>query len=133
MISANQRKLTKELIPDEKPKKKKTQKELFEKGKDTENKKQKKKPTTFKEKFNKKHKQPLNKSNSLKEISDLSGYTMKGIKGIFNKGIGAYKTNPQSVRPHIKSAEAWAYSRVYASISKGSKAAKIDKDLLIKK
>ena len=133
MISANQRKLTKELIPDEKPKKKKTQKELFEKGKDTENKKQKKKPTTFKEKFNKKHKQPLNKSNSLKEISDLSGYTMKGIKGIFNKGIGAYKTNPQSVRPQVKSARQWGVSRLYASISKGSKSAKIDKDLLIKK
>lgn len=30
MISANQRKLTKELIPNEKPKKKKNQKELFE-------------------------------------------------------------------------------------------------------
>tara|TARA_B100001063_G_C16635166_1_gene487952 strand:+ start:112 stop:513 length:402 start_codon:yes stop_codon:yes gene_type:complete len=133
MISANQRKLTKELIPVEKPKKKKTQKELFEKGKDTEKKKQKKKPTTFKEKFNKKHNQPLNKSNSLKEISDLSGYTMKGIKGIFNKGIGAYKTNPQSVRPQVKSAEQWAYARVYASVTKGSKSAKIDKDLLIKK
>tara|TARA_R110001599_G_scaffold84660_2_gene227889 strand:- start:8 stop:151 length:144 start_codon:yes stop_codon:yes gene_type:complete len=43
MISANQRKLTKELIPVEKPKKKKTQKELFEKGKDTVTKKKKKK------------------------------------------------------------------------------------------
>jgi len=130
MISANQRKLTKELIPDEKPKKKKTQKELFEKGKED---KPKKKGLTYKEKFNKKHKQPLNKSNSLKEISDLSGYTLKGIKGIYNKGIGAYKTNPQSVRPQVKSAEQWAYARVYASVSKGSKSAKIDKDLLIKK
>lgn len=132
MNSANQRKLIKEIIPEEKPKKKKTQKELFEKGKDTEKKKQKIKPTTFKEKFNKKHNQPLNKSNSLKEISDLSGYTLKGIKGIFNKGIGAYKTNPQSVRPHIKSAEAWAYGRIYSAVM-GGKSAKIDKDLLIKK
>ena len=130
MISATQRKLTKELIPDEPIKKKKKQSELFEKGKED---KSKKKGLTYKEKFNKKHKQPLNKSNSLKEISDLSGYTMKGIKGIYNKGIGAFKTNRSAVRPHIKSAEAWAYSRVYASISKGSKSAKIDKDLLIKK
>jgi len=133
MISANQRKLTKELIPVEKPKKKKTQKELFEKGKDTEKKKQKKKPTTFKEKFNKKHKQPLNKSNSLKEISDLSGYELKGLKKIVEKGEGAYFSNPQSVRPQVKSARQWGVSRLYASISKGSKSAKIDKDLLIKK
>jgi len=133
MISANQRKLTKELIPVEKPKKKKTQKELFEKGKDTEKKKQKKKPTTFKEKFNKKHNQPLNKSNSLKEISDLSGYELKGLKKIVEKGEGAFYSNKASVRPQVKSARQWGVSRLYASISKGSKSAKIDKDLLIKK
>lgn len=88
---------------------------------------------TFKQKFNKKHKQPLNKSNSLKEISKLSGYTLSGLQKIYNKGIGAYKTNPQSVRPNVKSAEQWAIARVYASISKGSKSSKIDKDLLVKK
>jgi len=129
MIIASQKKIVKDLIPNEPKKKKKTQKELFE----IKEKKDKKKALTYKQKFNKKHKQPLNKSNSLKEISELSGYELKGLKGIYNKGIGAYKTNPQSVRPQVKSAEAWAYSRVYASVSKGSKSAKIDKDLLIKK
>lgn len=128
MNSANQRKLIKEIIPDEKPKKKKTQKELFE----MKEKKDKKKPLTYKQKFNKKHKQPLNKSNSLKEISELSGYELKGLKGIYNKGIGAYKTNPQSVRPQVKSAEQWAYGRIYSAVM-GGKSAKIDKDLLIKK
>jgi len=88
---------------------------------------------TFKQKFNKKYKQPLNKSNSLKEISNLSGYTLSGLQKIYNKGIGAYKNNPQSVRPNVKSAEQWAIARVYASISKGSKSSKIDKDLLVKK
>jgi len=83
--------------------------------------------STFKQKFNKKHNQPLNKSNSLKEISKLSGYEMKGLKTIYNKGIGAYKTNPQSVRPQVKSAEQWAMARVYASINPQSKAYKIDK------
>jgi len=87
---------------------------------------------TFKEKFNKKYKQPLKQSNSLKEISKLSGYKLSGLQKIYNKGIGAYKTNPQSVRPNVKSAEQWAIARVYASISKGSKANKIDKDLLVK-
>ncbi len=129
MISANQRKLTKELIPDEKPKKKKTQKELFEKGKED---KPKKKGLTYKEKFNKKHKQPLNKSNSLKEISLLSGYELKGIKKIVEKGEGAFYSNKASVRPQVKSARQWGVSRLYSAVM-GGKAAKIDKDLLIKK
>ncbi len=89
--------------------------------------------STFKQKFNKKHKQPLNKSNSIKEISKLSGYKLSGLQKIYNKGIGAYKTNPQSVRPNVKSKEQWAIARIYASISKGSKSSKIDKELLIKK
>ena len=88
---------------------------------------------TYKQKFNKKYKQPKDKSNTLQEISKLTGYTLKGLKGIYNKGIGAYKTNPQSVRPNVKSKEQWAMARVYASISPGSKSAKIDKDLLVKK
>jgi hypothetical protein len=74
-------------------------------------------PQTYKQQFNKKHKQPLNKSNSLKEISDLSGYKLSGIKTIFEKGKGAYKSNPQSVRPHVKSASQWGYARVYASVN----------------
>ena len=72
---------------------------------------------TYKSQFNKKHKQPLSQSNSLEDISKLSGYKLKGIKTIFDKGKGAFKSNPKSVRPHITSAEAWGYSRVYASIN----------------
>ena len=74
-----------------------------------------------------------NESHTLSEISKLSGYTLKGLRGIYNKGIGAYKTNPQSVRPNVKSKEQWAMARVYASIHPGSKSSKIDKKLLIKK
>ena len=44
---------------------------------------------TYKNKFNKKYKQPKNKSNSLKEISDLTGYELSGIKTIYNKGKGS--------------------------------------------
>jgi len=82
---------------------------------------------TYKQQFNKKHKQPQNQSNSLEDIARLSGYELKGIKTIFKKGKGAYKTNPQSVRPHIKSASEWGYARVYASVNPKSKAYKIDK------
>ena len=66
---------------------------------------------TYKEQFNKKHKQKLSQSNSLEDISRLSGYKLKGIKEIFMKGKGAFKSNPGSVRPHIKSPEQWAYAR----------------------
>jgi len=85
---------------------------------------------TYKQKFNKKHGQPLNESNSLKKISQLSKIPLKNIKAIFAKGKGAYFTNPASVRSFVTSANQWAYARVYASISPGSKSSKIDKDLL---
>jgi len=88
---------------------------------------------TYKEDFNRKYKFPLKTGHSLKEISKLTGYQLKGLKTIFNKGVGAFKTNPQSVRPHIKSPEAWAYARVYASINPKSKAYKVDKIHLKKK
>ena len=88
--------------------------------------------TTYKQKFNKKYKQKIDKSNSLKNISKLSGYKLEGLKDIFDKGIGAYKTNPQSVRPSVKSPEQWAYARVYSAVM-GGKAAKFDKNLLVKK
>lgn len=87
---------------------------------------------TYKQRFNKKYKQKINEPNSLKDISKLSGYKLSGLKKIFDKGIGAYKTNPQSVRPSVTSPEAWAYGRTYSAVM-GGKASKIDKDLLIKK
>ena len=88
---------------------------------------------TYKMKFNKKYKQPLNKSNSLSDISRLTGYKLSGLRTIYNKGVGAYKTNPASVRPNVKSPEQWAMARVYASVNKSSKAYKIDKVHLKKK
>jgi len=85
---------------------------------------------TYKQRFNKKHGFDKDKSHSLKEISKLSGYKLSNIKKIFQKGKGAFYSNPSSVRPNITSATAWSYSRVYASIYPGSKSGKIDKDLL---
>ena len=89
--------------------------------------------TTFKQKFNKKHKQPINESNSIAKIAKLSGISLANAKKIVKKGEGAYKTNPSSVRPQVMSATQWGLARLYASVSKGSKSSKIDKDLLIKK
>ena len=80
---------------------------------------------TWKEKYNKKYGFELNKSHSLSKIAKKTGVSKKGIQKIYNKGIGAYKTNPQSVRPNVKSKEQWAYARVYSSVM-GGNAAKVD-------
>tara|TARA_R110002126_G_C10332101_1_gene489986 strand:+ start:595 stop:870 length:276 start_codon:yes stop_codon:yes gene_type:complete len=90
-------------------------------------------PLTYKNQFNKKHGFKLNESHSLSQIAILSGYKLSGIKKIFNRGVGAYKTNPKSVRPQVTSAEQWAYARVYAAVNKKSKAYRIDKYFLIKR
>lgn len=82
---------------------------------------------TYKQQFNKKYKQPQSQSNSLADIARLTGYKKAGLQTIYNKGIGAYKTNPQSVRPNVKSPEQWSYARVYAAVNPKSKAHKIDK------
>jgi len=88
---------------------------------------------TYREKYNKKYGYKLNESHSLKEISDKTGYTLQSLKIIKEKGEGAFYSNPQSVRKHVKSADEWGMSRVYASISPGSKSNKIDKIHLKKK
>lgn len=86
---------------------------------------------TYRNRFNKKYGFPPNESHSLEEIAKISGYDLRGIQTIFNKGIGAYKTNPQSVRPMVKSPEQWGYARVYSSVM-GGKAARIDDSQLNK-
>jgi hypothetical protein len=85
---------------------------------------------TYKQQFNKKYGFKLNEPHSLEEIAKLTGYKLSGIKTIFQKGKGAYKTNPQSVRPNVKSPEQWAYARVYASVNPKSKSYQIDKSHL---
>tara|TARA_R110002012_G_scaffold5445_1_gene24769 strand:- start:8650 stop:8967 length:318 start_codon:yes stop_codon:yes gene_type:complete len=84
---------------------------------------------TWKTKFNKKYKQPADQSNSLTKIAKLTGIPRGRIQRIYNKGVGAYKTNPSSVRPNVKSKEQWAYARVYSAVM-GGKASKVDKNEL---
>jgi hypothetical protein len=80
---------------------------------------------TYKQKFNEKYNFNPNESHSLEEISDATGVSLKGLKEIYTKGIGAYKTNPSSVRPNVKSKEQWAMARVYSAVM-GGKASKVD-------
>lgn len=88
---------------------------------------------TYKNKFNKKYGFDKDQSHSLQDIAKITGYKLSGLQSIYNRGIGAYKTNPQSVRPNVKSPEQWAMSRVYASVSPGSKSSVVDKSFLLKK
>tara|TARA_Y100001973_G_scaffold78808_1_gene115741 strand:+ start:409 stop:2655 length:2247 start_codon:yes stop_codon:yes gene_type:complete len=38
--------------------------------------------------------------------------TYRMLQSVFNRGIGAYRTNPGSVRPSVTSEDQWAYARV---------------------
>ena len=53
---------------------------------------------------------------------------------VFNRGVGAYNTNPQSVRPNVTSPEQWALARVnsflYALKNGKFRSGKHDQDLL---
>jgi len=80
---------------------------------------------TYKQKFNKKYGFPADTSHSISEIAKITKYKKAGLDVIYNKGVGAYKTNPASVRPSVKSPEQWAMARVYSAVM-GGKAATVD-------
>ena len=80
---------------------------------------------TYKNKYNAKYGYSESESHSLEQISKDTGISMKGLQQIYNKGIGAYKLNPSSVRPNVKSKEQWAMARVYSAVM-GGKASKVD-------
>tara|TARA_R110001592_G_scaffold82916_1_gene245519 strand:+ start:38 stop:307 length:270 start_codon:yes stop_codon:yes gene_type:complete len=86
---------------------------------------------SYKNKFNKKYKFKKDEPHNLKEISKITGYKYSGLKKIFEKGEGAFFSNPSSVRKIVKSPQQWAYARVYSAVM-GGKASKVDKDLLKK-
>ena len=83
------------------------------------------KTMTHRENFLRKH-DMVDQSYSLKKLSNVSGYSERTLQIVYNRGIGAYKTNPESVR--IKgsfkkgpapmsmklSKEQWAMARVYS-------------------
>ena len=61
---------------------------------------------------------------------------LRTLSAVFNRGIGAYKTNPESVRPSVQSPEQWAYARcnsfLYALRNGRFRSGKHDTDLLPK-
>ena len=86
---------------------------------------------TYKNKFNLRYGFDKNESHSISEIAKITGYKKLGLDIIFNKGQGAYYTNPSSVRRHIKSSNEWGMARIYSAVM-GGKAARVDASHLIK-
>jgi len=72
--------------------------------------------------------------NKVKEHNKKSKHkvTMRMLEQVYDRGVGAYRTNPASVRPNVKSPEQWAMARInsFLRIVSGSKSANHDKDLL---
>jgi hypothetical protein len=60
--------------------------------------------------------------------------TLGMLQAVYDRGIGAYKTNPSSVRPNVTGKEQWAFARVngfLSAVRTGSyKRGKFDTDLL---
>ena len=79
---------------------------------------------TYKTKFNKKYEYDKDEEHSLNDIKKITGIPKRYLQEIYNRGIGAYKTNPESVRPMVTSKEQWAMARVYAFIVKSHKGMK---------
>ena len=80
------------------------------------------------------------KPYSIEDLADLSGYELSTLQEVYNRGIGAYQTNPTSVRmqgtfkknvkaPMSKklSKEQWAMARVYSFLNENPKH---DQDLI---
>jgi hypothetical protein len=59
---------------------------------------------------------------------------LRMLSAVFRRGVGAYRTNPGSVRPNVRSEEQWAYARVnaflYAVRTGRFRSGKFDLDLL---
>lgn len=88
---------------------------------------------THRESFLKKKGLP-DRSYSLKELSRFGGVPISTLQVVYNRGIGAYKTNPESVRlkgsfekgvdapMSMKlSKEQWAMARVYSFLDGSTK------------
>lgn len=73
---------------------------------------------TNKQKFNRKFGLDKDTAHSKASITRLTGISKKDLDEIYDRGVGAFRTNPSSVRRSVKSEEQWAYGRIYAFIMK---------------
>jgi hypothetical protein len=96
---------------------------------------------TNKQKFNKKYGFPKDEGHSKAEIAKLTGISKSILDKVYDRGAGARKTNPESVRSldgkkrggkSLKgkmTAEQWAFGRIYSFVMGGKTRTTADKDL----
>ena len=97
--------------------------------------------TTNREKYLKKMGLDPKESYSIKELSKVSGVPVSILQEVYNRGIGAWKSNPESVRllsgeknystsrAGKMSKEQWASARIYSFLDKGTTYKTTDSDL----
>jgi len=86
---------------------------------------------TNRQKFFKKHGLPESATPSMEELARLSGFPKRALTEVYQKGLGAYYSNPTSVRlkgtfeknvdapmSQKLSPQQWASARVYAFLMK---------------
>ena len=91
---------------------------------------------THKTEWNRRHGHEASTSHSLASLAKQTKFTKKTLQEVYNRGVGAHSTNPQSVRvkgtyaknPNVAiknklSPEQWGYARVYAFLNKTDKGA----------
>lgn len=97
--------------------------------------------STNKQQWNKRHGFDADASHDKQEIARVSKIPMRILDEVYDRGIGAYKTNPESVRvagtfkkdPSVPiskklSKEQWAMARVYSFVNKLEGRAKLNHD-----
>jgi len=90
--------------------------------------------TTNRKQFFKSFGLPEETSLSIEELSSLTGIPIDALQIVYNRGIGAWKTSPQSIRLEKSydkdptkprksklSKEQWAFGRLYAFLNKSKK------------
>lgn len=103
---------------------------------------------TFRQRYNKKYGFKRDDSHSLDDIAKKTKISKSILQQVFNRGVGARKTNPESVRQvgtgkkiggkslrGKMSAEQWGMARVYGFVGKNPKQVgrgKPDSDLFAK-
>jgi hypothetical protein len=75
-------------------------------------------PVINSKEFKKLHNIKTNQSLSLEDIATLSGMPVEALLEVYDRGMGAYYSNPASVRKNVHSPEQWAYARVYSFVMK---------------
>ena len=96
---------------------------------------------SYKQQFNKKYGFKKDEPHSKKDIAKITGISKSILDKVFDRGVGAWKNNQESVRnvkgvkggPGKKmSKEQWSYARIYSFVMGGKTQKTADRDLAIK-